>query len=133
MRRNFLGKGWRFPLGVNGGGNLDMAEERASIEQAIRIVLGTAIGERVMRPDFGCHVHDYVFQPNSASTASLVAYTVKESILKFEPRVQNVRVRAYPDPHAENALLIDINYEVRSSNQLENMVYPFYLRREQDL
>lgn len=133
MRKNFLGKGWSFPLGVSGSGGVEMAEERQSIEQAIRIVLGTAVGERVMRPDFGCHIHDYVFRPNSPSTASLVAYYVKEAITKWEPRVQNVAVKAYPDPQSENTLLIDINYQVRSSNTLENMVYPFYLRREQDL
>ena len=133
MRKNFLGKGWRFPLGSDGGGGIDMAEERQSIEQAIRIVLGTAVGERVMRPNFGCYIHDYVFRPNDASTASLVAYYVRDAIRKWEPRVQNVEVKAYPDPQAENAMLIDINYAVRSSNTLENMVYPFYLRREQDL
>lgn len=133
MRKSFLGKGWSFPLGVSGGGGVAMAEEREGIEQAIRVVLGTAVGERVMRPEFGCHIHDYVFRPNSPSTASLVAYYVKEAITKWEPRVMNVTVKAYPDPQSENTLLIDINYQVRSSNTLENMVYPFYLRREQDL
>jgi len=133
MRKSFLGKGWSFPLRVSGAGGIEMAEERQSIEQSIRVILGTAVGERVMRPDFGCHIHDYVFRPNSPSTASLISYYVKEAITKWEPRVQNTSVKAYPDPHAENTLLIDISYQVRSSNTLENMVYPFYLRREQDL
>ena len=133
MRKSFLGRGWRFPVNVSGTGGIDMSEENESIEQAIRMILGTAVGERVMRPQFGCEIHNYVFHPNDASTASVVSYYVKESIQKWEPRVQEVRVRSYPAPDSENTMLIDIEYEVRSTNSLENMVYPFYLRREQDL
>ena len=133
MRKSFLGKGWRFPVGVDGSGGIGMSAEGESIEQSIRILLGTAVGERVMRPEFGCQIHNYVFHPNDASTASVVSYYVKEAIQKWEPRVQSIRVQSYADPAAENTMLIDIQYEIRSTNRMENMVYPFYLRREQDL
>ena len=133
MKKSFLGRGWRFPVNVDGSGGLAFAEQRDSIEQAIRVILGTAVGERVMRPTFGCHIHDYVFYPNNAATASLVSYHVREAIKKWEPRVKNLFVRSYPDPNAESTMLVDIRYEIISTNQLENMVYPFYLRREQDL
>ena len=133
MRKSFLGTGWRFPVGVDGSGGLGLAAERESIEQAIRLILGTAVGERVMRPDFGCYIHDYVFHPNNASTAALISYHSRSAIGKWEPRVRNVEVMSYPDENNESTMLVDIRYEIISRNQLENMVFPFYLRREQDL
>ena len=86
-----------------------------------------------MRPDFGCRIHDLVFYPNNDSTAALVSFYVREALVKWEPRIEEVRVRAYPDPERENTLLVDISYKVRRTNNLRNLVYPFYLRREQDL
>ncbi len=133
MKKNFLGRGWRHPIGVDAQGGTAMSSADDNIEQAIRVLLGTAIGERVMRPDFGCYIHDYVFYPNNASTAALVAYYAAASIRKWEPRVDELEVRAYPDRSAENRLLIDISYRVISENNRRNLVYPFYLRREQDL
>ena len=133
MEKSFLGRGWRFPVGTDGSGGIELTSEKANIEQSIRVILGTAPGERVMRPEFGCYIHDYVFHPNDASTASMVAYYVKEAVTKWEPRVRDVEVRAYPDSQSETTMLIEIRYEIRSSNNLENMVYPFFLRREQDL
>ncbi len=133
MRKSFLGRGWRFPVGVAGSGGIEMSEEHESIAQSLRLILGTAVGERVMRPQFGCQIHNYVFHPNDAATASVISYYVKEAIEKWEPRVQSLRVRSHADPDSENTMLIDIRYEIRSTNSMENMVYPFYLRREQDL
>ena len=86
-----------------------------------------------MRPDFGCRIHDCIFKPNNATTAALVAYYAREALVKWEPRITGVQVRAFPDPSAENVMLVRINYAVISTNAIRNMVYPFYLRREQDL
>jgi phage baseplate assembly protein W len=110
-----------------------MNEGEANIEQSILLILGTAPGERVMRPTFGCRIHEYVFYPNNASTASLVAYHAREALVKWEPRIDDITVSSYPDSAAENVLLVDITYRVIRTNDLRNMVYPFYLRREQDL
>jgi phage baseplate assembly protein W len=133
MRKSFLGRGWAFPVGVNPQGGVRLSAYEENIEQSILLILGTAPGERVMRPDFGCRVHEYVFHPNNATTASLVAYYTREALLKWEPRIDEVVVEAYPDPGAENVMLIDIRYKVIRTNDLKNLVYPFYLRREQDL
>ena len=133
MNKSFLGRGWSFPVDVGSHGGIATSSENVGIEQSVRTILGTVPGERPMRPLFGCRVHNYVFHPNDASTASAVSYYVKEAITKWEPRVESVNVRSYPDPDDESVMLIDIEYEVRSTNTLQNMVYPFYLRREGDL
>ena len=133
MKRSFLGKGIGFPFAVDGQGHLRMTEGDRNIEESLLLILGTAPGERVMRPDFGCEIHEYVFKPNNATTASLVSYYAREAIVKWEPRVESVRVRAYPDRLLENVMRVEITYRVIRTNDLKNMVYPFYLRREEDL
>lgn len=133
MKKSFLGRGLSFPLSVTPQGGLALSEFEKNIEQSILVTLGTAPGERVMRPDFGCRIHEYVFHPNNATTSSLVAYYTREAILKWEPRVEDVEVEAYPDPSRENVMLVEVRYRVIRTNHMKNMVYPFYLRREQDL
>lgn len=133
MSKSFLGRGWRFPVGVAGGGGIATSTEEESIRESLRIILGTAPGERVMRPDFGCYIHEFVFHPNSPSTAALVAQYAREAILKWEPRVRDVKAVARPDPLEDNKLLVSISFTIRTTNSLSNMVYPFFLRREQDL
>ncbi|MCC6623236.1 MAG: GPW/gp25 family protein [Deltaproteobacteria bacterium] len=131
--KNFLGNGFAFPLRVDGRGQVESAAGEKSIAEAIRLILGTAIGERVMRPDFGCAIHDLVFHPLNANTCSEISLHVNQALTKWEPRIENLKVRSYPDPSSENTVLILIEYRVRSTNNLLNLVYPFYLRREQDL
>lgn len=133
MTKSFLGRGIAFPFRVDSRGNVALSEYEQNIEESIQIILGTAIGERVMRPLFGCRIHDLVFHPNNASTAALASFYVRDALVKWEPRIENVSVTAYPDPERENCLLIDITYRVRRTNNLRNLVYPFFLRREQDL
>jgi len=133
MKKDFLGKGLAFPVRLDARGNMALSEHEQNIEESIRIILGTAVGERVMRPEFGCKIHDLVFHPNNSSTAALVSYYVREALVKWEPRIENVAVTAGPDPERENALQVNIEYRVRRTNNLRNLVYPFYLRREQDL
>jgi phage baseplate assembly protein W len=131
--KNFLGQGFGFPLGTDAHGAIRMSTSEENIAESIRIVLGTAIGERLMRPDFGCRMHDLVFHPNNANTCSMVTFYVRECLVKWEPRVEDVKVRCHPDPHDENVILIVISYKVRQTNSMKNLVYPFFLRREQDL
>ncbi len=131
--KNFTGKGFAFPLRVDGRGQVETASGEKSISESVRLILGTAIGERVMRPDFGCAIHELVFHPVNANTCSQISLFVHQALMKWEPRIEDIKVRSYPDPSAENTILVLIEYRVRSTNNILNMVYPFYMRREQDL
>jgi phage baseplate assembly protein W len=132
MPKPFLGVGWGFPVKVHAEGEdmgkIRLAEYEESVRQAILIILGTAKGERAMRPDFGCGIYDLVFEVTSASTAGRVAQSVREALLKFEPRVDVLDIQALPQNNGE-VLLISIDYEVRATNNVFNLVYPFYLER----
>ncbi len=125
--REFLGTGWRFPIRVNARGGLSFSSDEQDIEEAIWIILSTAKGERVMLPDFGCGIHDYVFEPNNPATRASIAYEVQKALAEYEGRidVQDVRVQSFPE--SPNQLLIYVDYRVRSTNSRRNLVYPFYL------
>jgi len=126
--KTFLGVGWGFPVGLNASGAIQTAEYEESVRQAIWIILGTAKGERVMRPDFGCGIYDLVFGVNSASTSGKVAQAVREALLMYEPRIDVRDVQVQPQDPGDT-LLINIEYEVRATNNVFNLVYPFYLER----
>lgn len=128
MDRPFLGKGVTFPIRPSSDGPLEIAAYEESVRQAIRIILGTAKGERVMRPDFGCGIYDLVFEVNSASTAARVAQEIRDALLFHEPRIDVLNIDVQPGGNGE-ALLISIDYQVRATNNAFNMVYPFYLER----
>jgi len=123
----FLGIGWKFPVDHDAGGQIALARYEDSISQAIWIILGTAPGERAMRPDFGCGIHDLIFAVNSAGTAGQVASLVRQALIRWEPRIDVLRVTASSDPATANLLLIEIEYRVRTTNSRFNLVYPFYL------
>jgi uncharacterized protein len=128
MSEGFLGLGWNFPVTLDDDGQVEMAPEpEEGISQSIWMILGTSPGERVMRPDFGCGIHDMVFGVNNTGTANAVAGAVREALAVWEPRIDVLDVYAVPDPARPNLLLIEINYQVRSSNSRFNLVYPFYL------
>jgi phage baseplate assembly protein W len=125
---DFLGLGWNFPVGLDDGGQVELApDEEEGIRQSIWMILGTSPGERVMRPDFGCGIHELVFGVNDAATASAAAGAVREALAVWEPRIDVLDVYAVPDPSRPNLLVIEINYQVRSTNSRFNLVYPFYL------
>jgi phage baseplate assembly protein W len=128
MSKPFLGVGWSFPVEAGEDGVLRLARYEESVRQSIWIILGTARGERVMRPDFGCGIYDLVFEVNSASTAGRVAQEVRDALLLFEPRVDVLDVQVQTEGGGE-VLLISIDYQVRATNNLFNLVYPFYLER----
>lgn len=130
MSKPFLGKGVSFPVTVENNGALAQAAYEESIRQSVWIILGTAKGERVMRPNFGCGIYDLVFEVNSPSTVGKVSQAVREALLLFEPRIDvlEVQVGSVSDFEGEK-LLINIDYQVRATNNVFNLVYPFYLER----
>src|SRR5215510_3569833 len=132
MPKTFLGVGWNITIRINtegeNQGKVKLAAYEESVRQSILIILGTAKGERVMRPDFGCGIYNLVFEVNSASTASRIAQSVRESLLQFETRIDVRGIQVQPANGGE-VLLISIDYEVRATNNAFNLVYPFYLER----
>ncbi len=118
----FLGAGWAFPVRADTA----LARGEETVRQSIWIILSTARGERVMRPDFGCGIHDLVFGLGDATTASLVADEVRGALRRWEPRIEVTDVQVRPDGDG-SVMLISITYEVLSTNSVFNMVYPFYL------
>ena len=105
-----------------------MADSEESIRQAIWIILATAPGERMMRPDFGCGIHELVFAVNDIGTRTRVAQEVRQALTLWEPRVDLLNVTVETKGRGE-MLLINIQYRVRSTNNLFNMVFPFYLEQ----
>jgi uncharacterized protein len=126
---DFIGTGWSFPLRVNERGGITMARREADVEEAMRMILATPIGERRMRPTFGCGVHDLVFATNDPTTHGLIRYHVHEALTLWEPRIaldeDSIDVQIDPDDPAR--VLIEIDYVLRATNQRRNLVYPFYL------
>jgi phage baseplate assembly protein W len=124
---NFLGTGFRFPFSVGPNGGIRLSRFEQNIEESVRIVIGTALGERQMRPEWGCKIHDFVFAPNNTSTQTLVGHHVEEALAKYEPRIRNIEVEALADPDDPQRILVDVRYEIRSTNSIHNLVFPFYL------
>ena len=125
--KDITGIGWSFPVAIDGGGGIALSQHEQDIEESIRTILSTAKGERHMRPNFGCGIHDLVFHPNNTTTWTLVAYEVEEALGWWEPRIKvtNVDVRSEPDEPAK--LITNIQYQVKATNDMRNLVYPFYL------
>lgn len=121
-----LGVGWAFPVKpVNG--RLCYAQYEEDIEQAIQVVLLTARGERVMIPEFGAGLRDYVFEPNSPATRVRMANEIQRALVDWEPRIDLERVEVTESDDDPNVVLIHIDYVVRATNNFYNRVYPFYL------
>jgi phage baseplate assembly protein W len=108
-------------------GAIALVSREQELEEAMRVVLATAPGERPMRPEFGCGIHDYVFAPADATTAGMLAYEVRNSLLRWEPRVNVVKIDVRPDPNDAATMLIDIDYTVKHANDPRNLVFPFYV------
>jgi phage baseplate assembly protein W len=128
MSNAFLGTGWKFPIEVDETtGKIKLSHHEEDIQEAIRIILWTSKGERVMRPDFGCGVQNFVFGLTDSTTLSLLESNIKEAITQWEPRVHEIEVTAALDGNVPGKLLVTVQYVVRSTNNLYNLVYPFYL------
>lgn len=122
----FVGKGWAFPVRVNATGGIALVSNNREIEEAIRLILGTAPGERPMRPEFGCRIHNYVFSSSDATTAGMIAADVKASLLRWEPRIDVLDITVGFDEFEPALVYIDVRYRIRSTNDARNLVFPFY-------
>lgn len=127
MAEQFVGRGIGFPLRADPTGGIALVSSHAEIQEAIRLVLGTSYGERPMRPEFGCGIHDYIFAPINATTAGRLAYEVRLSLHRWEPRIDVESVDVTVDPVAASTLYIDIRYTIRGRNDPRNLVFPFYV------
>lgn len=127
MSREFVGQGWAFPLHADTAGRIALSSDEREIEESIRLILATSPGERPMRPEFGCAIHDYVFAPADATTAGAIGAAVRAALEFWEPRiiVREVLVSMY---RADDGILtIDVGYVLRGSNDPRNLVFPFYV------
>jgi hypothetical protein len=127
MSKEIVGSGWSFPPRIDPQGGLALTHDRNELVQSIYIILTTSPGQRVMRPTFGCRLHELVFAPNNTHTAAQARRFVEEAIGMWEPRVNVLQVDVYPDLKENNRLLIEIQYEVKANHDRRSLVYPFYL------
>ncbi len=124
---DFIGRGLMFPLRVDQSGSIAMTSGSADLDSSIRMVLATAPSERLMRPRFGCAIWDLLFEPINANTMGLMAVAVREALGQWEPRIEVDEVVVSPDAAADGRVTIDIVYRVRATNDLRNLVFPFYV------
>ena len=124
---DIIGTGIAFPLGVDRRGALALARDDEDVRQAISIILSTAPGERPMRPEFGCGVHDYVFDVLDAATLGQMETEVRRALERWEPRIDVVDVDFELDGNSDGPLEITIEYRLRATNDVRNLVYPFYV------
>jgi phage baseplate assembly protein W len=127
VSEEFVGAGWAFPLRLNPSGGITLVRGDKELEESIRLILGTAYGERPMRPEFGCGIHEYVFAPPDATTAGRLAHEVRASLERWEPRIDVLAVDVSVDRADACTLYVDITYTVRGSNDPRNLVFPFYV------
>jgi phage baseplate assembly protein W len=132
MNPDFIGAGWAFPLGTDATGGIALVVREREIEQAIRLILGTARGERPMRPEFGCRIHDHVFGPANGATAGQIAYDVREALERWEPRIAVQSVGVAFDEVEAGKLYVDVGYLIADSNDPRNLVFPFYVIPDHD-
>jgi uncharacterized protein len=129
MGKQFLGRGWKFPVTVDATtGKIVTSEFEEDIAEAIRVIIWTAKGERAMRPDFGCGIHNYVFDGTDHTTLRLMESSIQEALMKWEPRIHEIEVKISVDAAEHSKLSISISYVVRTTNNLFNQVYPFYIQ-----
>ena len=127
MGQEFVGSGWAFPLRTDATGRFALVSHDREIEESIRLILGTAPGERPMRPEFGCGIHNYVFAPADATTAGRLAAEVRSSLERWEPRIDVLAIDVLFDAVDQGTLYINLNYAISGSNDPRNLVFPFYV------
>jgi phage baseplate assembly protein W len=127
MREEFIGSGWAFPLHTDVTGSIALVSGEREVIESIQLILATAPGERPMRPEFGCAIHDLVFAPADAATAGQIAYEVRLALERWEPRAVVSDVIVSFDRTDRGTLLIEIRYTIRGDNDPRNLVFPFYV------
>lgn len=124
---DFIGTGFDWPLRVNQSGAISTTSRRDGLDGALIMILSTAPGERVMRPEFGCKIWNLLFEPINANTLGLMAEAVREALGRWEPRVDLIDVRVVPDQDRHGQVAINIDYAIKTTNDKRNLVYPFYV------
>ena len=127
MGQDFLGTGWAFPVLPDSSGRLSYVAGQASIQDCLLVLLQTATGERVMRPDFGTTAPTLVFAPGSPANLRMLEGSITDAIQAYEPRVEVDSVVAEPTPGQENKVVVSITYLIRQTNTKANLVFPYYL------
>jgi len=130
---SFIGRGIAWPMGVDHTGALRMSEGAGDLDRSIRVVIATAPGERVMRPEFGCKIWDMLFEPVTANLMGQMAQAVRDALAQWEPRVTVEDVEVGQDDNDHALVHIGVRYVIKSTNDKRNLVYPFYvIPREED-
>ena len=129
---DFVGRGFAWPLGVDHTGSIAMTAPGGDLEDSIRMVLLTAPGERLMRPQFGCRIWDLMFEPVNANLLGLISQAVRDALAQWEPRIEVQEVTPVQDAESSGLVQIRIVYRIRSTNDLRNLVYPFYVIPRED-
>jgi hypothetical protein len=124
---DIIGSGIAFPLRVDWRGALALARGEEDVQEAIEVILGTALGERPMRPEFGCGIHDLVFDTIDAALGGRVEREIRNALAQWEPRIEVLDVSVALSPESTAAVLIEITYLLRATNSERNLVYPFYV------
>jgi phage baseplate assembly protein W len=132
LAEDFIGHGWRYPIGTDSSGSIALTSDDQDLEQAIRLILTTAPGERPMRPKFGCGIHNYIFAPADATTAGRLAVEVETALAFWEPRIEVKNVEVTVDTFARNTLYINVSFEKKGSYDPRNLVFPFYVIPEEE-
>jgi phage baseplate assembly protein W len=124
----FLGQGWSFPpTFLKSDRGVTMVSAIKDIEQSLEILLGTTMGERLMHPDFGCNLNDYLFKPITTTLRTIIKDLVKTAIIRHEARIDLIDLKLNTAQQYEGVLLLELEYEIRSTNSRSNYVFPFYL------
>lgn len=127
MKGDFVGAGWALPATVNARGGVTLLRGTDELDAALRMIIETAPGERVMRPDFGCRIWDHVFDTTDATTLGAMTHAVREAVVRWEPRVDLEDVVVTVDPDAPSVVRITVSYRVKATNDRRNLVHPFYV------
>lgn len=127
MMADVLGKGWEFPVRLGPNGRFRLVGGDRKIRESIWLILSTAQGERVMRPRFGAGLPNRIFAPNDRRERASITQRVREALIRYEPRIDVLDVRAEVDGAVESQVLVYIDYRIRSNNAIHNLVYPFYM------
>ncbi|HET8589120.1 MAG TPA: GPW/gp25 family protein [Nakamurella sp.] len=123
----FIGRGFYWPMQVDHTGSIRLTDGAADLDRSMAVILATAPGERVMRPQFGCRIWDLLFEPITANLLGLMAQAVRDALAQWEPRVEVVDVRPEPDANDHTLIKINVSYRVKATNDRRNLVYPFYV------
>jgi phage baseplate assembly protein W len=123
---DFVGAGWSFPVRTDATGSIALVRRDRELQEAIRLILGTSPGERPMRPEFGCRIAEHVFGVADAGTAGQIAEDVRTALDRWEPRIDVDEVSIAFDRVEAGTLYIDVHYTVRDTNDVRNLVFPFY-------